>query len=253
MTADAITVDAFLGGRLHLRQPERGHRAGTDAILLAAAVPAAARGFALDIGAGVGAAGLVLAKLHPQLTIGFVENDPLIVELARANLAGNGLEDRARVYQADLLSTESLEAAGLAKECAQLIITNPPFLDPRCTRLSPAPGRRAAHAMSKAGSQPLADWIDACLALLEAAGTFVAIHRPDALPGILAALEGKAGAIALLPVLPRVDKAATRILLRATKGSRAPFTIAPPLILHAGEKFTPEAEAIHQGEALVQW
>ena len=30
--------DAILGGRLRLRQPARGHRAGTDAVLLAAAI-----------------------------------------------------------------------------------------------------------------------------------------------------------------------------------------------------------------------
>jgi tRNA1(Val) A37 N6-methylase TrmN6 len=253
MTVDAITTDAFLGGRLHLRQPGSGHRAGTDAILLAAAVPASATGFALDIGAGVGAAGLALAKLHPRLMSGLVENDAAIAALARGNAALNGLEDRARVYEADALSAESLRAAGLAQGCAQLVITNPPFLDPARARLSPTKGKRTAHAMSTPGSQPLADWIAACLALLEDGGTFAMIHRPEALPDIVAVLERKAGALALMPVLPRADKAATRILLSATKGNRAPLKIAPPLILHGDEKFTPEAEAIHRGEAFIKW
>ena len=52
-----VTTDGFLGGRLSLRQPTKGHRAGTDAVLLAAAAPADFSGLALDVGAGIGTAG----------------------------------------------------------------------------------------------------------------------------------------------------------------------------------------------------
>ena len=38
--ADEFTEDAFLGGQLCLRQPRSGHRAGHDAMLLAAAAGA---------------------------------------------------------------------------------------------------------------------------------------------------------------------------------------------------------------------
>src|SRR5258705_7947095 len=56
-----ITDDAVLGGKLRLLQPRRGHRVGHDAILLAAAVPARLGEQAVDLGAGVGGAGLALA------------------------------------------------------------------------------------------------------------------------------------------------------------------------------------------------
>ena len=36
-TADGLTEDRWLGGRLMLTQPKRGHRVGTDAALLVAA------------------------------------------------------------------------------------------------------------------------------------------------------------------------------------------------------------------------
>jgi hypothetical protein len=58
----ALTDDAVLGGRLKLYQPARGHRVGHDAILLAASTAAAAGDVAVDLGAGVGAAGLALAS-----------------------------------------------------------------------------------------------------------------------------------------------------------------------------------------------
>ncbi len=65
MTVEAeseFTEDAVLGGRLTLRQPRRGHRVGHDAILLAAATDARAGELAVELGAGVGAAGLALAR-----------------------------------------------------------------------------------------------------------------------------------------------------------------------------------------------
>ena len=61
MVAEAETTDnAVLGGRLVLRQPKRGHRVGHDAMLLAAATDARAGEHAIELGAGVGAAGLIL-------------------------------------------------------------------------------------------------------------------------------------------------------------------------------------------------
>lgn len=248
---EAVTQDAFLGGRLVLHQPSRGHRAGSDAVLLAAAAPPEIAGLALDVGAGIGAAGLALAALRPGLSFGLVENDLMLVALARQNLAANGLAERGTVYAADVLDPQSRRAAGLADLSAALVITNPPFLDPRQVRVSPEAGKRTAHVMPAGAT--LAAWIAACLALLAEGGLFIMIYRPEALPAMLAALDRRGGDIVLLPVQPQSGKPAVRILLRAKKGGRGPLAIAPPFILHQGQAFTREAEAIHRGETLIAW
>src|SRR3977135_3550546 len=99
-----LVTDAFLGGRLLLCQPAEGHRCGTDAVLLAAAAPADFSGLAIDVGAGVGAAGLARARARPGARIGLWENDPFIAGWARANLMQNKLAGRGHVLEADLLS-----------------------------------------------------------------------------------------------------------------------------------------------------
>jgi tRNA1(Val) A37 N6-methylase TrmN6 len=249
----AVVTDAFLGGRLLLDQPVKGHRSGTDAVLLAAAAPADFCGLALDIGAGVGAAGLAFVIARPGARINLVENDPFTAGLARANLVKNGLSDRGSVIEADLLSPASRRDAGLLDESAGLVMTNPPFLDPGRARLSPEPQKRRAHAMAVQGPAALAAWIAASLALVEPGGLFILIHRPDALPVIIHALTGRVGGITILPVHPRRDRTASRILVRGKKGSRAPLAIAPPLVLHQGEAFTKTADAIHRGAAMIEW
>ena len=106
--------------------------------------------------------------------------------------------------------------------------------------------------MPAAGPAALAEWLGACLDLLASGGLLIVIHKPEALPVILASLDTRA-AVTLMPVQPRKDRAAPRILVRAQKGSRAPLTIAPALVLHEGERFTDQVEAIHRGTALIDW
>ena len=67
-------------------------------------------------------------------------------------------------------------------------------------------------------------------------------------------MENRLGALALLPVFPRAGASAHRLLVSGVKGSRAPLRIAPTLVLHQADgRLTDEAEAIHRGEALVDW
>src|SRR5882757_8342472 len=86
-----FTEDAFLGGRLRLRQPKSGHRAGHDAMLLAAATPARSGDRVVDFGAGVGAAGLAVAKRVAGIALVLVEFDEALAYLARGNAVSNAI------------------------------------------------------------------------------------------------------------------------------------------------------------------
>jgi tRNA1(Val) A37 N6-methylase TrmN6 len=251
--APQTSTSAFLGGRLKLEQPVRGHRCGSDAVLLAAAAPAGFCGLAIDAGAGVGAAGLALAVTRSGARVVLLENDPFAAALARANVTQNGLAERCSVAEADLLSPASRRGAGLQEERAKLVITNPPFLDPGKARLSPELRKRAAHAMPATGPLALAAWISACLALVAPGGLLILIHRPDALPHILQCMVSRAGAVTILPIYPREGSKAIRILVRGQKGSRAPLAIAPPFVLHDKERFTAAADAIHRNASPIDW
>src|SRR5882757_7062816 len=78
-----FTEDAFLGGQLRLRQPKSGHRAGHDAMLLAAATSARPADRVVDLGAGVGAAGFAVARRVAGIKLVLVEIDAALAGLAR--------------------------------------------------------------------------------------------------------------------------------------------------------------------------
>ena len=253
-TADMLTEDRWLGGRLMLVQPKRGHRVGTDAALLVAAAGDARQGRIVDVGAGVGAVGLALAQRNPLASVDLVELDPELAQLAESNAARNGLQARTRVLRLDALNPRERREAGLA-ELASCVVTNPPFFDAKAVRASPDKGKARAHVLAGAeAGATLADWIQASLAMLAPGGRFVMIHRPDALGAILAGIGGRLGALALLPVHPTIGASAHRLLVSGVKGSKAPLRLAAGLVLHGTDgRLTAEADAIHRGERLIDW
>ncbi len=250
--SEAVT-DAILGGRLVLRQPGRGHRAGTDAVLLAAAAEVRAGDVMVDVGAGVGTVGLALALRAGDLSGTLLEGDAEAAELAIENCRLNGVEQRLRVAQCDLFDPASRRAAGLEDGKATLVVTNPPFYTGRDTRPSSHPGKAGAHHLRHHGvSLDHDDWLRAAASLLAPRGRFHTVHRPEALPALLRGCEGRLGGVSVMPVHARAGDAAIRVLLSGRKGSRAPLRLCPPLVLHGCDgRFTPEAEALHRGEALI--
>ena len=239
--APEITEDAVLGNRLRLRQPREGHRFGHDAILLAAACPARAGEYAVELGAGVGAAGLALANRVEGLSLTLVEIDECLAGLARENAQINGLSRRVHVLNLDALAPAGVfAAAGLAPESVTRVLMNPPFNLPGRHRLSPNRRRRLAHA-----GWTLPGWIKTAARLLRPRGTLTLICRADTLDKVLEALSPAFGGLLVLPVHSTPEGHAIRVLVRGTKASRAPLCLLPPLFLHGSDgRASAQAEAI---------
>jgi len=244
-TEPPVTDDALLDGRVVLRQPQKGFRAGLDSVLVAAAAVASEpTGRALEIGCGVGGALLTAAALHPGWRFVGVEREPFHAALARHNAQSNGVEDRVSIIEGDPLADAAFDLG----DSFDAAFCNPPF-----NALGRAPGAARAHAhVSEYGVEA---WVKAIANRLRGGAHFTLIHRAEALGAILAALEGRLGGARVIAVHPFADQPAHRVLVRATKGARAAMTLLPPLALHArdGAKHTPQAEAILRGEALVAW
>ncbi|MBV9550868.1 MAG: methyltransferase [Alphaproteobacteria bacterium] len=223
-------TETFLDGRVKARQPETGFRSGTDAVLLAAAVPARAGQSALELGAGAGAASLCLAARVPGLDLTGVEVDPALAALAEANAAASDLP--THFVAADVFALPP----SLRREYDQ-VFANPPF---HGEGNAPSDAARA-RALMDDGSLP--QWLSIGLQRTVSGGFFTAIIRADRLGEALAALPPRG--VNILPLWPRAGMAAKRAVLQARKGSRAPVGLLPGLALHDAEgRYTAEAEAI---------
>jgi tRNA1(Val) A37 N6-methylase TrmN6 len=244
----ATSEDAVLGGRLILRQPRRGHRFGHDAILLAAAAAASAGEHAVDLGAGVGIAGLALARRVAGLAVTLLEIDPVLANLAKQNAERNGLADRVRAVCLDVAApVADFAAAGLAAGSAHGVLMNPPFN--AAANPSPEARRSLAHSAAHDTSR---QWTRTASRLLRANGVLTLIWRADGLGEVLDVLASDFGAMALLPVHPKPAAPAVRVLVRAVKASRAPLRLLPGLLLaDADGKPSEAAEAVLRGGAVL--
>jgi tRNA1(Val) A37 N6-methylase TrmN6 len=242
----AASDDAILGGRLMLRQPLRGHRVGHDAVFLAAAVAAAAGDACVDLGAGVGASGLALARRVEGATVTLVEIDAELTALAAANAERNALAGRVRAVCLDVEApAAAFAAAALPAASAAHVLMNSPFN--AAQHPSPDRARRTAHVASEA---TLRAWLGTAARLLPSGGDVTLIWRADGLADVLAALAAGFGAVTVLPLHPKPAAAAIRVLVRAVKGSGAPLAMLPGLVLADTDgKPTAEAEAVLRGNA----
>jgi tRNA1(Val) A37 N6-methylase TrmN6 len=223
-----FTEDAFLGGQLFLRQPKSGHRAGHDAMLLAAATPARSGDRVVDLGAGVGAAGLAVARRVAGIELVLVEIDAVLAALARGNAASNGIAAQTMVL--DVTSAADVfAAAGLVPDSVDVVLMNPPFNDPSRHQPSPDKGRETAHV---ATGTTLESWVHAGRRMLRSGGVLTLIWRADGLAEVLAALGRGFGGLTILPVHGDATSPAIRVLVRAVKGGKAPVRMLAALMLN---------------------
>lgn len=222
---DDLSHDAFLGGKVVLAQPKQGVRSGSDAVFLAAATAARDGDRVLDVGCGVGAAGLCLKARVPGVDLHGVEVQRDYAELADRNGVGT-------VWREDFFAPPT----ALSDEPFDWVITNPPFY-----RANNSASPKGDRSKARRADRPLAEWIEACLRRLKPGGGFAMVHQAEALPEALSALH-RAGDIAVLPLQARAGRAAKRFVLTARKGARGPFRLAPPLILHDGERHETDRE-----------
>ncbi|MFZ0421704.1 MAG: methyltransferase [Xanthobacteraceae bacterium] len=248
--AAEFSDDSALGGKLVLRQPRRGHRFGHDAILLAAATAARAGEHAVDLGSGIGAAGLALARRVEGLVVTLVEIHPALSALGRHNAERNKLSSRVHAVCLDVAATSAdFAAAGLPASSVDHVLMNPPFNVAH--NPSPDPARRLAHTASR---DTLAQWLGAAARLLRASGTVTLIWRADGLDEVLRALAADFGLAVVLPILPKPDAPAIRVIVRATKGANRQLARLPGFVLASADgKPSEQAEAVLRKGATLDW
>ncbi|MEM9178262.1 MAG: methyltransferase [Pseudomonadota bacterium] len=240
------TCDEFLGGRVKVFQPKQGFRAGTDSVLLAAALDDTLSGEGLELGSGAGGTLLpAVARLSAARMTG-LEIDPIMVDLSRRGIAANRFEARVQVVEGS--------AAEVPKDWQNrfdLVFSNPPFFESG-TIPAPGPGKDGAYLESV----PLKDWINAMLFALRPKGTFVMVHRAADLARILAVLERQSGEIAVLPVHSYPGTDAKRVLVKARKALRSgPMRLLPARYLYVekGGPRTDWALGLQQEGAGIDW
>lgn len=233
----ATTTDTLLGGRLRLLQPRSGYRVNIDSILLVHFAASRRVERVVDLGAGVGALGLLAVELGIARRAVLVEAEPTLAELARQNLQSSGLTGEVR--ELDLTRHQLRESA------VPLVLCNPPYY--------PAATHRAARDPSKAAARSgdVTPFLKAAAgALARKTGRALFSYPAGQLPELLAA-AARAGLVPkrLRLVHAREDAPARLALVELRAARPGGLVIEPPLFEWLGRRRSPELLAISAGLA----
>jgi tRNA1(Val) A37 N6-methylase TrmN6 len=239
----SLTEDAFLGGRLRILQPEKGYRAGIDAVFLAASIPVAAGETVFEAGIGAGAAALCLISRIPAVHVTGIEVAARYSMMCEENAKRNGFGQLLKVIHADVKDAMRRDLASMPQHGTFAhAYANPPYFEDGKVTASPSLLKAQAHSF---GPGDLDLWIKVMHAMVGLRGTVTLIHRAESLGKILESMEERFGDIRVAPLYAREGTAASRVIVQGVKGSKAPMQLLPGLILHGdGSDFTPDADAV---------
>ena len=237
-----------LNRKLALKQAPQGFRTSLDSVMLGAACPAKPSQSVIDLGCGVGSAGLCALKRVQDITLTGVDIQANHIDIATENADLNNMKDRCSFMQGDIRDLDI--------DKADHVICNPPYQEQGKHLHSPSSAK--AKAMGHMDEDiSLQDWITCAFNHIKGQGSLSLIHEAGRLDDILHTLysknDGKRfGGIEIFPLWPKEASPAKRVIIRAWKHKKSPATMHSGLILHNDDgSYTKEAEHIlRDGNAL---
>lgn len=204
-------------------------RLGTDCVLLSDFVNTSGAKRGIDLGCASGAIALLLLWRSPKLSMTGLEILPQAAELARENMAENGLSGRCDIVTGDIRRHRELFKPG----SFDLVVANPPYFPLGSGYISPDRARAAARGELQC---TLEDICAAAAFLCHSGGSFSLVHKPERLSQVFctmsaAGIEPKR----LRLVAHRPGAAPSLVLVEGRRGGRPGLKIEPELILSTPE------------------
>ena len=221
-----VTEDAFLNGRITIKQHRRGYRFSIDAVILAAHACLRAGEAVVDLGTGCGVIPLILAYRSPGSRICGIEVQKELAEIARRNVNDNAMPDRIVILQQDI----KLLTAGMVAGPVDLVVCNPPYRRPYSGRLNP--DRQKAVARHEI-SATLADVVDSARRILKTSGRFVMIYPAERLADVIAQMRiSRIEPKKLRSIHSDRYNGAKLVLVEGFKAVNPGMEILPPLFIY---------------------
>lgn len=225
-----LTQDTLYNGELICRQYSDGYRFSVDAVLAAHFCRVTGSLQVLDLGCGSGIIGLVLAYLHPQITLQGLDIQEDLVALARENVEKNKLGKRFEVVQADVCHIRDT----LPAESFDLVVCNPPYRKCGSGRLNR--GDQAAIARHELKAD-LRDMLAAAAYSVKNRGTVVVVYPAVRFAHLAAVFAEKKLALRRLQSVYSYpeDEQARLVLVEAVKNGGEECRILVPFYIYAGK------------------
>jgi tRNA1Val (adenine37-N6)-methyltransferase len=224
-----ITHDAFLNGKLKVKQSKSGYRFSIDAILLANLTELESGARLLDIGTGCGIISLILAYRYPESTIVGIEIQKELADIAMSNIADNNMHHRIRILNFDAKQINPSLISGRVNT----VVCNPPHRETGSGRINANDQLAIArHEIA----MTLEDLILTAERVLCRGGKFLTIYPTRRLISVLNCMRTlKIEPKKLCMIHSKSGTNAIRCLIEGVKGGKPGLTVLPPLTIYNEE------------------
>ncbi len=215
-------------------QPETGYRYNSDSLFLYDFISSfKPRGRMLDVGAGSGIVGLLVARDNPKVHLEAVEKQEAFVFLATKNAAVNKIP--YTLHQTDFL--EYKDSRGF-----EYIVSNPPFYHEGASRSEDEMIHTARYNIHL----PIEKFVQKAVSLLRPQGHFIFCYDAQQFGLLCAALDNaKLRVVDVQFVHSKRDRKASLVMIHARKNSRSLMKVWPPFFAFEGDVYSSEAAAIY--------
>jgi len=220
------TPDAFLNGRIKVRQNRSGYRFSIDSILLACHAKPRPGDKVLDLGTGCGIISLILAYREPNLIIFGIEVQKELADIADSNVKENHMGDIITILCKDMKELKNDMISGPV----DLVVSNPPYRKSESGRINPDMQRAVARHEIRVS---LDDITATVRRILRTAGRFVTIYSAERITDLLTHLRSAGIEPKFLRMIHSGIKTESKlVLVEGIKGGRPGVKIGPPLIIY---------------------
>ena len=208
-----------------LYQPDSGYCYNSDSLLLYDFVNAfKPKGKVLDVGAGCGIVGLLVARDNPKVELEAVEKQESFIYFSKTNARVNKIP--YKLYETDFLELDE-------KQKYDYIISNPPFYPSGVQKSQNEMLFNARYNVNL----PLEKFFKKVSRLLRPQSHFIFCYDATQFGVVCAALDSvKMRVVDVQFVHPKIDRSASLVLVHARNGSKSMAKIWPPFISFDGDE-----------------
>ena len=215
-------------------QPDTGYRYNSDSLFLYDFISSfKPRGRMLDVGAGSGVVGLLVARDNPRVILSAVEKQDVFTFLAQKNAEVNKIP-----YQLHQTNFQDFSD----EKGFDYIVSNPPFYHEGASRSDD----EMIHTARYNVHLPITEFVDKAATLLRSQGHFIFCYDAQQFGLLCVALSNaKLRVVDVQFVHSKRDRKASIVLVHARKNSKSLMKVWPPFFAFEGENYSPEAAAIY--------
>ena len=202
-----------------LYQPESGYCYNSDSIFLYDFINSfQPKGRVLDVGAGCGVLGLLVARDNPKVTLEAVEKQEVFMQYATQNAKVNNLE--YKLHKGDFLELD-------VEQKYDYIISNPPFYPSGVQKSNNEMLYNARYNVNL----PLDRFFKKVSQLLKPKSHFIFCYDPTLFAQVCVELDNvKMRVVDVQFIHPKLDRAASLVMIHARNGSKSPMKVLPPFV-----------------------